>query len=191
MGWPQKGVRKYRFPYSWERKHVLISDLTHLLTSAPDGNKWPASHADYFTPRKGFPVPIELEAEWIPEPVWMLSLRGHLCSSHESNHALILELCLVIALRESNTSACPFGLSVFHPVRIAVFLRLPFFLTLFAFNATCGYKPLNLRPLTFCLTPPAGCALLRQPIPFPLFLRGIYFFYLRLFYLRALYQEQN
>jgi hypothetical protein len=112
MGWPQQGVRKYRFPYSWETKHVLISDLTHLLTSAPDGNKWLASHSDSFTPRKGSPVPFGLEAEWISEPFWMFPVQGHFCPSHESNHALIPELCLLIALRESNTPACPFSVCV-------------------------------------------------------------------------------
>jgi len=103
---------KYRIPYSWEIRYVLISDLTHLLTSATDGNKWSESHTDRFTPRKGFPVPTGLEAEWVPEPVWMLSVRGHLYPSQESTHALILELCLLITLRESNTPACPFPVCV-------------------------------------------------------------------------------
>ena len=112
MGRSQQGVRKYGFLYSWEIKCVLISDLTHLLTSAPDGNKWPASHSDCCTPRKGSPVPIGFEAEWISEPVWMLSVRRQLCPSQESNHALVLELCLLIELRESNTPACPFSVCV-------------------------------------------------------------------------------
>jgi hypothetical protein len=55
-----------------ERRYSSYS----YLTSALDGGEWSAScPGRALPPGKGPPVPIEQEAGWAPEPVWMQGLE--------------------------------------------------------------------------------------------------------------------
>jgi hypothetical protein len=49
----------------------LVVQHRTFTTSALDGDEWPSSHPGCFTPGKEPWVPIEQEAVWAPEQVWM------------------------------------------------------------------------------------------------------------------------
>jgi hypothetical protein len=64
--------------FNWAPLHEDVLGVwryssTHSLTLALDGGEWSASRPGRFTPRESSPVPIGLEAGWVPEPVWSRS----------------------------------------------------------------------------------------------------------------------